>query len=100
MAKQRAEDAAKKKSPPRDADTIQKDIEATRARLGDNLAEFMERTEPKKVSEEAVGWVKNTDQGKVTVVIVGGVAALLVVGIIRRRRRRRRIIRALERLGM
>jgi hypothetical protein len=100
VAKQITEDAAKKKAPPRDAEAIQRDIEATRARLGDNLAELMDRSEPKKVSEEAVGWVKNTDQGKVTVVIVGGVAVLLVVGIIRRRRRRRRVIRALERLGM
>jgi hypothetical protein len=72
----------------RDAEQIQRDIEKARVTLATSVDQIANRTNPKRMAENAKTSLKQkarTPQGKA---VIGGAGALVVLLIIRRVRRR------------
>jgi len=77
---------------PRDPETIERDIEQTRAQLAGTLDELAERVNPKRVATQGLAALTETPRGRAAMAAAAGVVVLrlALVMISRRRGRKRR----------
>lgn len=74
---------------PRDAATIQRDIETTRAKLASTLDELATRANPKRLAEQGKQQLIGTTRGRAVLGALGGLVVLYAgLTIIARRRRK------------
>jgi hypothetical protein len=71
----------------RDPETIQREIEQTRAQLASTLDELAERASPKRVASRGAATLTGTTRGRA---IIGGIAGVLVALVGLRVTRRRK----------
>ena len=74
----------------RDPETIQREIEQTRAELASTFDQLAERTSPKRLAAVAGDKAKDAITSPPGLAVVGAVTLLIALGIARRARNRRR----------